>query len=108
MGCANVLDKEMEIWVAMGGGNSVCCGNAAHDYGYHMRGNQIGPRDYSRRYDPGTPRDFNECCAGDFSHRNNPVLRAKHAEVLARLMRGELPTVDEFIGKPWTDQPVYY
>ncbi len=106
--CAPTLDAEMDIWVSLGGGNSGCCGDKNHTYGFHCPANRISVRDYSRRYDPGMPYNMNWACAADFSHKNNPSLRAMHLNLLARLMRGELPTVDEFIGKPWADRPVVY
>lgn len=106
--CAPTLDAEMDIWVSLGGGNSGCCGDANHTYGYHCPAHKVSVRDYSRRNDPGVPFNMNWACAADFSHRNNPELRARHLTVLTRLMRGELPTVEEFIGKPWADRPVVY
>lgn len=106
------LSAEMSDWVALGGGNSGIVPNSAHNYGFHMAANQIGPGDYSRFRDPnganGPFVNWNWCCAADFSHKNDENLRALHRRVLARLMRGELPMVAEFIGKPWADQPVYY
>ncbi len=106
--CASAIKAEMADWVALGGGNSGCCGNAAHTYGFHRPANEISSRDYSRRHDTGTPVDMNWACAGDFAHKNQPALRARHAQVLARLMRGELPMICEMITKPWPDKPVYY
>lgn len=108
--CAPVLDHNLDTWVAMGGGNSGCCGNKRHVTGYHREASSIPTSDYSRRYDSGTPFNMSWACAGDFHHGGNPALRAKHAEVLARLMSGDpaLSTVVEFIGQPWANQPVYY
>lgn len=108
MVCAPVIEQELREWVSLGGGNSGCCGNKAHDYGYHMRGNQITWRDYSRRYDPGMPYNMSWCCAGDFSHRYKPHLMAKQAELFERVLAGEFTTVDELIGKPWPNLPVLY
>jgi len=101
----------MHDWLALGGGNSGCCGNAAHTYGFHRPANQIPASDYSRRHDPAganAPHDWDWACAGDFAHNGNAALRARHAGILARLMRGELPMICEFIGQPWAGKPVYY
>jgi len=106
--CGAAVTAEMVDWVAIGGANSGCCGNAAHTYGFHVPAYKLSISDYSRRHEPGKPFNMNWACAGDFSHRNNPALRAKHAQLLARLMRGELSQLCEFIGKPWADKPVYY
>lgn len=109
MTCAPTLERELDEWVATyGGGNSGCCGNKLHDYGYHMRGDQITPLDYSRKYDPGMPYNMKWCCAGDFYHGGNSRLRAMHATLLGRILNGEFPTVMEFIGKPYVGQPVLY
>lgn len=106
--CASAIDAEMEDWIALGGQNSGCCGNAAHTYGFHCPANRVPTSDYSRRRDPGRPVNMNWACAGDFSHQYKPALMAKHAALLTRLMRGELPMIAEFIGKPWPGKPVYY
>ncbi len=106
--CSPAIDAEMDEWVSLGGANSGCCGNKAHTYGFHVPGGNVPVTDYSRSHEPGRPANMAWACAGDFSHRNNARLRAMHAAVLARLMRGELPMICEFIGKPWPDQPVYY
>lgn len=112
MVAAPVIEAEMADWTALGGGNSGICGDPNHTYGFHLTANQTSPDDYSRWRDPngsdGPYVDWNYCCAGDFSHRNDERLRAMHRSVLARLMRGELPMICEFIGQPWADQPVYY
>ncbi len=109
---APVIQKEMAAWVALGGGNSGIVGDANHSYGFHVAADELSSSDYSRTNDPngawGPYTNWDYCCAGDFSHKNNESLRAKHREVLARLMRGELPMICEFIGKPWADRPVYY
>lgn len=106
--CAPTLDAELDIWVSLGGTNSGCCGNKAHTYGYHREASSIPSSDYSRRNDPGMPYNYSWACAGDFAHNGVPHLRAMHLDVLVRLMRGELPTVDEFIGQPWANRPVIY
>lgn len=109
---APVISTEMAEWVKLGGGNSGIVGNAAHDYGFHLAANEVGPYDYSRERDPegsdGPYINWSYSCAGDFSHKNNEALRAKHRAVLSRLMAGQLPMICEFIGKPWADRPVYY
>lgn len=100
----------MAAWVALGGANSGCCGNRAHTYGFHCPGYAVSTSDYSRRHEAPRPYDMSWACAGDFSHRGNPVLRAMHAALLARLMRGDpsLSMICEFIGQPWQGKPVYY
>lgn len=109
---APVITAEMVEWVTLGGGNSGIVGNAAHTYGFHVAANELPATDYSRWRDPqgsdGPYVNWSYACAGDFSHKNDENLRALHRNVLARLMRGELPMICEFIGKPWADQPVYY
>jgi hypothetical protein len=109
---APVIVKEMQDWTALGGGNSGIVGDAAHSYGFHVAANELPSTDYSRTNDPngsdGPYVNWSYSCAGDFDHKNNESLRSMHRNVLARLMRGELPMICEFIGKPWTDQPVYY
>lgn len=109
---APVISAEMNDWTALGGGNSGIVGNAAHGYGFHVAADELPPTDYSRRDDPNGPNgpyvNWDYACAGDFSHKNQENLRALHRNVLARLMRGELPMICEFIGKPWADRPVYY
>lgn len=106
--CASAITAEMKDWVSLGGGNSGCCGNAAHLYGFHRAGNEVPASDYSRRHEKAKPFNMHWACAGDFSHNNTAKLRAMHLAVLQRLMRGELPMVCEFIGSPWADRPVYY
>lgn len=106
--CSPAIDAEMADWVGVGGGNSGCCGNQLHTYGFHLAAGNIPASDYSRRHDPDKPVNMAWACAGDFRHGGNTQLRARHAEVLARLMRGELPMICEFIGQPWPGRPVYY
>ncbi len=111
--CSPVIEAEMHEWVAIGGSNSGCCGNSAHTYGFHREASAVPASDYSRRRDPAGPNgavNWSYACAGDFSHRGVPALRARHATLLARLMANEpsLAMVCEFIGQPWADRPVYY
>ena len=47
----------MRDWVNLGGGNSGCCGNAAHTYGFHRPANEVPVSDYSRRHEPGKQTD---------------------------------------------------
>lgn len=109
---APVILEEMADWVALGGGNSGIVGNADHTYGFHVAADELPEDDYSRTRDPngayGPYVDWDFACAGDFSHNNVEALRTRHREVLARLMRGEMPMICEFIGQPWADQPVMY
>lgn len=109
---APVIVAEMADWVVLGGGNSGIVGNSDHTYGFHVAADELPASDYSRTRDPngsdGPYVDWDYACAGDFSHRGDEKLRALHRNVLARLMRGELPMICEFIGQPWADQPVYY
>lgn len=109
---APVILEEMKDWVALGGGNSGIVGDKNHTYGFHRAANEVPASDYSRYRDPngsdGPYVNWNYACAGDFSHKNDPELRAMHRNVLQRLMNGELPMICEFIGKPWPDKPVYY
>jgi hypothetical protein len=109
---APVIKAEMAVWTRLGGGNSGIAGNALHTSGFHRAANEVPATDYSRRHDPngsdGPYTNWNYACAGDFAHRGNAKLRAMHANVLARLQRGELPMICEFIGRPWPDRPVYY
>lgn len=109
---APIIEAEMADWVALGGGNSGIVGDQSHDYGFHCSANNVGSDDYSRWRDPngsdGPYTDWDFCCAGDFSHKNNSTLRKYHADVLDRLMAGQFPMICEFIGKPWADKPVYY
>ncbi len=111
--CAPVIVAEMREWVALGGGNSGCCGNAAHTYGFHCAANRVSASDYSRRRDPAGPNavtNWNYAAAGDFGHSGKAHLRAKHAELLARLQANDpkLSMICEFIGQPWAGKPVYY
>ncbi len=106
--CASAVAAEMADWLKMGGGNSGCCGNKAHTFGFHCPAFKVGVQDYSRRHEKAKPHNMTWACAGDFSHRNKPELRARHARLLARLMRGELPMICEFIGTPWKGKPTYY
>jgi hypothetical protein len=109
---APVVVAEMSDWTALGGGNSGIVGDVGHTFGFHLAASEVGSGDYSRWRDPngsdGPYVNWSYACAGDFSHRRDEGLRAKHRDVLARLMRGELPMICEFIGQPWADQPVYY
>lgn len=111
--CAPVIVAEMRDWVSLGGGNSGCCGNAAHTYGFHCAANRVPASDYSRRRDPAGPNavtNWTYAAAGDFSHGGRAHLRARHAEILARLEAGDqkLSMICEFIGQPWSGKPVYY
>lgn len=109
---APVILAEMQDWKHLGGGNSGIVGDENHAYGFHIGARYVSSSDYSRRRDPngsdGPFVDWDYACAGDFSHGYDPALRKLHRAVLARLMRGELPMICEFIGKPWADRPVYY
>jgi len=100
----------MSDWVRLGGGNSGCCGDPAHKYGFHRPGGEVPVTDYSRRHEPGRPYNMNWACAGDFYHGRKPALLAYHARVLARLMANDpaLSMICEFIGQPYADRPVYY
>jgi hypothetical protein len=106
--CASAISAEMSDWVKLGGGNSGCCGNAAHTYGFHREASAVPVTDYSRRHESAKPYRMNWGCAGDFHHGYDAKLMAMHAEVLRRLMAGELPMIAEMITKPWKDKPVYY
>jgi hypothetical protein len=109
---APVVVAEMADWVALGGGNSGIVGNAGHTFGFHVAADELPADDYSRVLDPNGPNgpyvNWDYATAGDFSHGNDEALRGMHRALLARLMRGELPMICEFIGQPWADQPVYY
>jgi hypothetical protein len=106
--------KNMDVWEALGGGNSGIKGNKLHVYGFHRGAAYVDPHDYSRQRDPngwdGPFPHWGWCCAGDYRHGGNKVLRARHAVLLTRLMDGDpsLSNVCEFIGQPWADKPVYY
>ncbi len=111
--CSPAISAEMVEWVRLGGGNSGCCGNAAHTYGFHCPANKVPSSDYSRRRDPAGPnacKNWDWACAGDFGHSGKSNLRAKHAEILARLEANDakLSMLCEFIGQPWSGKPVYY
>lgn len=106
--CASAIVAEMQDWVRLGGGNSGCCGNSLHTYGFHLPASALSTGDYSRSHEVGLPFNMSWACAGDFGHGGNSTLRSMHANVLARLMRGELPMICEFIGQPWPGKPVYY
>ncbi len=106
--CASAIKAEMSDWVKLGGGNSGCCGNQAHTYGCHRAAAEVPVSDYSRKHEAARPFNMSWGCAGDFAHKGRADLRAKHATVLARLMKGELPMICEFIGQPWAGKPVYY
>lgn len=109
---APIIVREMDEWEALGGGNSGIVGDANHTYGFHCAADEISADDYSRWRDPngsdGPYVNWDYACAGDFDHKNNSSLRAKHADLLNRLMAGQHPMICEFIGKPWADKPVYY
>lgn len=106
--CASSIVAEMVDWVGLGGGNSGCCGNAAHLYGFHLPAFRIPITDYSRRYESPVPFNMSWACAGDFHHGGDAQLRSKHALVLKRLMAGAYPMICEFIGQPAADGAVYY
>ena len=106
--CASAITAEMRDWIAIGGANSGCCGNAAHTYGFHREAASVPVNDYSRRHENARPFNMNWGCAGDFHHGFKPALMAKHANVLQRLMKGEFPMICEMITKPWKNKPVYY
>lgn len=106
--CASAISAEMNEWVKLGGGNSGCCGNNAHTYGFHCPASRVPVTDYSRRHEAPKPYRMNWAAAGDFHHGYDKKLMALHANVLARLMDGELPMICEMITKPWRDKPVYY
>lgn len=106
--CSPAIDAEMRNWIAVGGGNSGCCGNAAHTFGFHLPGYAVPASDYSRSHESAAPYNMSWASAGDFGHRGSPALRARHAALLGRLMNGELPMICEFIGQPWVGRPVYY
>lgn len=106
--CASAISAEMKDWVALGGGNSGCCGNSVHTYGFHREASSVPVTDYSRRHEAAKPYNMSWACAGDFHHGYNATLMAKHATLLGRLMKGELPMICEMITKPWANKPVYY
>ncbi len=106
--CAEAIVAEMADWVGLGGVNSGCCGNAAHTYGFHLPGGAVPITDYSRRHETPPPFRMDWACAGDFRHGGDPALRARHAKVLARLLKGDFPMVCEFIGQVTETGPVYY
>ncbi len=106
--CSPAIDAEMADWIGLGGGNSGCCGDRLHTYGFHLAAADVPTSDYSRRHDPGRPYNMSWACAGDYYHGGDPRLRAMHATLLARLMRGEMPMVVEFIGMPISGAPVLY
>lgn len=106
--CASAIDAEMSDWIKLGGGNSGCCGNSAHTYGFHRAATEVPASDYSRRHDPAKPYNMNWACAGDFHHGYKPALMGKHAQLLSELMAGKHPMICEMITKPWASKPVYY
>lgn len=106
--CASAISAEMADWVKLGGGNSGCCGNSLHTYGFHREASSVPETDYSRRHETAKPYRMNWGCAGDFHHGFKPELMAKHAAVLRGLMAGKFPMICEMITKPWPDKPVYY
>lgn len=110
---AEAIVAEMGDWVRVGGQNWGIYGNKAHKTGFHRAANEIPSTDYSRRRDPAGPDkpvNWNWACAGDFAHLGDATLRARHAEVLGRLIRGDAACqmIAEFIGQPWPEKPVYY
>lgn len=109
---APVIEAEMDDWERLGGQNLGIVGDSNHGYGGHLAAEDLPSSDYTRQWDPngadGPFTSWKYAVSGDFSHKNNEALRAKHRTVLDRLMRGELPMIAEFIGKPWADRPVYY
>jgi hypothetical protein len=102
---APVIEVEMRAWTNLGGLNSGIVGDPNHSYGFHLSANDADADDYSRWRDPngsdGPYVNWAYACAGDFNHKGDPKLRSMHADVLARLMLGQLPMICEFIGKPW-------
>jgi hypothetical protein len=110
----------MAHWVGLGGSNYGCVANAeTHFAGFHMTVYQLRAlgkeeTDYSTRRDPngwdGPFSNLDWACAGDFAHRGEPALRARHAQLLARLMDDdpELAPICEMVTQPWADRPVYY
>jgi hypothetical protein len=106
--CASAIVAEMSDWVKLGGGNSGCCGNRAHTYGFHRAANEVPTSDYSRRHEAPKPYNMNWACAGDFHHGYKPALMAMHAKLLGELMAGKHPMICEMITKPWSNKPVYY
>lgn len=106
--CASAIVAEMSDWIKLGGGNSGCCGNNAHTYGFHRAANEVPSSDYSRRHESAKPYNMNWACAGDFHHGYDPKLMALHAKLLTELMQGKHPMICEMITKPWANKPVYY
>lgn len=106
--CASAIDAEMSDWIKLGGGNSGCCGNTLHTYGFHRAASEVPVSDYSRRHEAAAPYRMNWACAGDFHHGYNPKLMALHAKLLTELMQGKHPMICEMITKPWASKPVYY
>lgn len=106
--CASAIVAEMSDWVKLGGGNSGCCGNTAHTYGFHRAANEVPSSDYSRRHEAAKPFNMNWASAGDFHHGYKPSLMALHAKLLGELMDGGHPMICEMITKPWASKPVYY
>jgi hypothetical protein len=106
--CASAIVAEMSDWIKLGGGNSGCCGNTAHTYGFHRAANEVPVGDYSRRHEAAEPYNMNWASAGDFHHGYKPALMAMHAKLLGELMAGKHPMICEMITKPWANKPVYY
>lgn len=106
--CASAIVGEMNDWVKLGGGNSGCCGNTAHTYGFHRAASEVPVSDYSRRHEAAKPYNMNWAAAGDFHHGYKPELMARHAKLLGELMAGKHPMICEMITKPWGNKPVYY
>lgn len=106
--------RQMKVWTGLGGGNSGIKGNKAHIRGFHRGASAVPADDYSRRRDPegsdGPYPHWGWCCAGDYWHGGNPLLRARHVVLLTRLLDDDptLRDVCEFIGQPWADRPVLY
>ncbi len=106
--------REMKVWTGLGGASSGVIGNKAHTRGFHRGAAFVPVSDYSRRRDPngadGPFPHWGWCCAGDYAHGGKPLLRARHAVLLTRLMDDDpaLRDVCEFIGQPWADKPVVY
>jgi hypothetical protein len=112
MGYASpAIVQTMREWVNLGGGNSGIVGDATHSFGFHVPANQLPASDYSISRDPyGGPINWDFACAGDFSHRGDPRLRAYFVGILNRLLAGDpsLSMICEFIGQPWANRPVLY
>lgn len=110
--CSPAIAAEMSEWLDLGGENSGCVGNQAHDRGFHRGASFVPETDYSRRRDPngadGPFSNWSWSCAGDFRHAGNPALRNLHRLVLAQLMAGGFPMICEMIVQPDPTGPVMY